>query len=249
MVNVVGLIIVVFIVVIFGGGIAYFLWVKTRPKKECWQARVYQLGEGIRPPQLDERGAIISDLKLQDLRPYAKDVLEKIEKAKGLTIFRLSKLNKVTPAVENDCVEYWGEGNKEISVLLQKDGCTLLKKGYDKVTGEAVFSPLSHSRINLIKGEMSIRKDRLQKEKDILQAITPWIVAGISIIGLVSICYIMIQGFITISDRQAEIMVSIDTQVNDLLEIDKIRYGITVPEPHNVGAQPTNNPQGIIIPP
>ena len=46
---------------------------------------------------------------------------------------------------------------------------------YDKVTGEAIFSPLSHSRINLIKGEMAIRKDRLHKEKDILQAITPWI--------------------------------------------------------------------------
>jgi hypothetical protein len=48
---------------------------------------------------------------------------------------------------------------------------------------------------------MAIRKDRLQKEKDILQAITPWIVTGICMLGLVAIAYVQINGFIEISDN------------------------------------------------
>ena len=171
MVNVVGLMVAVFIVVAMGGGIGYFLWIKSRPKKESWIAKVYQLGEGIRPPQLNDKGEIVSDLKLQDLRPYRTDTLEKVEKGTGITVYRLVTMNKVTPAVTSDVVEYWGEGKREVSILLHEDGCTLLKKGYDKVTGEAIFNPLSHSRINLIKGETAIRKDRLQKEKDIHKAI------------------------------------------------------------------------------
>ena len=64
-----------------------------------------------------------------------------------------------------------------------------------------IFDPLPHSRVNLIKSEMAIRKDRLQKEKDVLQAITPWIVAGITVLGLVAVAYVVISGLIKISDN------------------------------------------------
>jgi hypothetical protein len=200
MVNLVGLVIGTLVICAIGGGIGYLLWLKTRPKKETWYAKVYQLSEGVRQPQI-KNGKVVGSFTLQDLRPYAVDVLEKVEKEKGIIVYRLQKLNKSTPAVESDVVEYWGEGKKEVSVLMHKGGCTLLKKGYDKGCGEAIFDPLPHSRINLIKSEMAIRKDRLQKEKDILQAITPWIVTGICMLGLVAIAYVQINGFIEISDN------------------------------------------------
>ena len=192
------------IFMIAGGGFGYLIFIKTRPKKETWNARIYQLGEGVREPKRDKEGNILVDIKLQDLKPYGKDILEKIEKGKGITVYRLQKLNKTTPAVEGDVVEYWGEKHREVAVLLEKSGCTLLKKGYDKLTGEMIFNPLDYSRVNLIKSEMAIRKDRLAKEKDILQAITPWIVAGICMFGLVAIAYITIQGMITVSENVEE---------------------------------------------
>ena len=55
------------IVTLLGGGIAYFLWLKTRPKKETWIARVWRLGEGIRQPLIDKKGNMLSELKLHEL--------------------------------------------------------------------------------------------------------------------------------------------------------------------------------------
>jgi len=190
---------------VVAGGLGYFLWLKTRPKKETWNAKVYQLGEGVRPPKIDKKtGQVISDLQLQDLIPYAKDVVEKIVKQPGITIYRLQKINKVCPAVESSFVEHWGEGNNEVSCLLQGDEIFLLKKGFDKVTGTQVVEPISQSKMNLIKGEMAIRKDRLTNNKDILTSITPWIVAAIAMIGLVMLAYVTVSGFIEISENMKD---------------------------------------------
>jgi len=60
------------------------------------------------------------------------------------------------------------------------------------------------SRINMMKSEMAIRKDRLVKEKDILQAITPWIVAGMAMLTLVALFYLGVQGMVEISENLAE---------------------------------------------
>ena len=199
-VNFIGIIVVTIIVIGIGGGGFALLWKLTRPPKMNWKARVYQLGEGVKPPIKGRDGKIVSDVKLCDLRPYTIDIIEKIEKAPGITIYRLVKLNKTVPAVTNDCVDYWGEKNKEVTVLIDGESCTLLKKGYDVAAG-VVFSPMPYERTTMIKSEMAIRKDRLRKEKDILQAITPWIVAGICMLGLCSIAWIMVDGNIEISEN------------------------------------------------
>ena len=183
---------------IVGGGGGYLIWIITRPKKQTWIAKVYQLGKGVREPQIDKKGDIISELKLRDLHPYSKAILQKIDKEHGTTYYELQKLKKTTPAPEDGTVEYWGKGKKEVSVLYHKDGCTLLKKGYDKTIGEIVFDPLPHSRVNIIKGEMGLRKNRLHEKKDILEAITPWIVAGICIMGLIGIAYIQGEAYIKV---------------------------------------------------
>lgn len=221
-------------VVIFmcaGGGLGYLIYLKTRPKKETWNASIYQLGEGVREPKRDKEGQI-TNIQLQDLKPYGKDILERVEKGKGITIYRLQKLNKTTPAVEGDVVEYWGQAHREVSVLYEKSGCTLMKKGYDKKTGEMIFNPLSYSRVNLIKSELTIRKDRLAKEKDILQAITPWIVAGVCMFGLVAIAYITMQGMITVSENINEGLQKISERMPKIPQTTQ-----TVQDTSNVGQQ------------
>lgn len=243
MVNILMLIVITAVVVIIGGGFGYLVWLKTRPKKQIWKAFVYQVGEGVRQPIIGDNEKVISDLKLQDLKPYAKDILERIERPNGLVIFRLKKLNKTTPAVDGDVVDYWGKDNKQVSVLMTKSGCTLLRKGYDKVTGEKIFQPLSHSKLNLLKTEMAIRKDRLVKEKDILQAITPWIVAGITILGLIAIAYIMISGFVEMSANLDDAVHLWENKSSGIIAQqdlkESLRQGI-VPEKHNLGAGDTS---------
>lgn len=183
-----------------GGGGFYLLWLITRPKKMSWKANVYQLAEGVKPPRVDKYGKVTSDIKLSDLRPYTEDTLVREEKSTGDVVFSLVKLGKATPAVTSDCVEYWGDKRRIVSVLLDGDSCTLLKSGYNREAGK-VFEPIAHDRVNLIKSELLLVKERTKDKKDILEAITPWIVVGISMLSLVAISYFIVQGFIEISEH------------------------------------------------
>ena len=236
-----GVIFVSFMVFSVGGGLGYAIYLKTRPKKQTWKAFVFQLGSGIRTPKSLKEGET-STLQLKDLRPYTQDTLERIEKGPGSTIFRLQKMKKVTPAVEGDTVDYWGKDKKIVNVLFDKGECTILRKGYDVKTGEQIFEPMPNSKVNLIKSEIAIRKDRLTQEKDILQAISPWIVTGICIIGLVAIAYIlgsagveMSDNFEEASENMAQIKAgSLNDMVNQLYEMKN--PGET-PEPHDLGKQ------------
>ncbi len=236
----IGIVVIVAIIAIVGGGGGYLIWVKTRPKKQTWNAKVYQLGKGVTEPKKDKKGNIISDVKLQDLIPYSRDILEKIDKEHDTIYYQLQKLKKTTPAPEDGTVEYWGKGLKEVSVLYHKDGCTLLKKGYDKTMGEEIFDPLPHSRVNIIKGEMGLRKNRLHEKKDILQAISPWIVAGIVIMGLVGISYIQGEAYIKTSENLKSVMEESNKKYDEFMaqqeKIDELREGIE-PEQHDLGQQ------------
>ena len=107
--NIIAIMIATAIISGFGMGGAYLIWVRTRPKKETWNADVYQVTNSMRKPIVDREGKIVSDLKLQDLKPYATDVVEKFEEHDGRTIFRLQKLNIATGPVTSDVVEYWGD--------------------------------------------------------------------------------------------------------------------------------------------
>lgn len=242
MVNLITTIIMVFVITLIGGGGAYLLYLRTRPKKEIWQAKVYQLMEGVRTPKVNKKGVVVSNIQLQDLKPYGEDTLERIKKGPGeIDIFRLQKLNKATPPVGTDVVEYWGKGKREVSILLLDSGVTLLKKGYDKLVGEIIYTPLPFSRINMIKSEMAIRKDRLHKEKDILQAITPWIVTGICVLGLIALAYVQVEGFVKMSEdlkiSTGTIVEMQERLIKHQSSIAGIQQGV-VQEPHDLGSQP-----------
>lgn len=198
-----GLALTLFLVLVIGSGVGYFFWLLTRPKKMTWIAYIYQLGEGIKSKEVDLQGDDVTNIKLKDLKPYIKDVLERIEPEPGYTIYRLRRLNKTCPAPSGDTIENWGDKQRHVNVLLHKDGCTLLKKGYD-MAGDQIFHPLSYETTNMIQHEVILKKSRLIKERDILQSITPWIVTAISIIGLIAVSYLLTQSWLEINQQVTE---------------------------------------------
>lgn len=234
MVNVIAIIIGTIVITLIGGGGAWIIWLKTRPKKETWSARVYQLGEGVRAPV--SKNGVMTQIRLQDLRPYAMDVLEKIVSGPGkVDVYVLQKMRKTTPAVTSDVVDFWGEGKKEVSILIQESGCTLLKKGYEKDSGEMLFNPIPHDQISMIENQRAVKKERLHEKRDILQAMTPWIVAGVAIIGLIAVAYIMITGYVEISENMKEASISIKESVDSTIEyqekVEQIRTGVKPVQP------------------
>lgn len=242
MVNMFVIIGVVTFFLLFSVAVGYWLWLKTRPHKETWKATVYELSDAKRKLRVDKEGKVPDEelVELGTLKPYKKDVIEKIEKEKGVTVFRLQKMNKPVPAIESDVVEYWGKDNRHVSVLYYNGTCTLLKVGYHDKTKHIVFNPIAHNRINMMKSEMAIRKDRLHKQKDILQAITPWIVAAICVLGSMFITYITVQGFIEISENfqeTSENWIDMEEEITERqLKIEELKQGI-VPERKELGKQ------------
>lgn len=205
MVNLLVVVIATTVITIIGGGFGYFIWLMTRAKKMYWKANVYQLSDGVQAGIKDKFGNIVSDVHLKDMRPYTKDVIEKVFKKKsGMTIFRLQKLDKTVDGVPSHTVDHWGEKNNEVDVLLEGETATVMSKGYDSKSGKIIFNPMPHDRINLIKSEQELKKNRLKNEKDILEAITPWVIAGICMFGLIAIAFIMVDGFTKISENILE---------------------------------------------
>ena len=200
--NFILLFVVMFFVLALGGGLGYIIYIKTRPKKQTWEANVYTISDAVKTEVVNDKGKIIKKLELKDLQPYAIDIIEKIEDKNG-TLYKLQKLNKPTPPIEAKVIENWGT-KKVVNVLYAGGSCTLLNKGYENSIGTAVYDPLPADRINLITQDINIKTKRLTNEKDILQAITPWIVAGVTAIALVGITYIIISGLIEINDRATE---------------------------------------------
>ena len=201
MVNVIGIIVLSAAIFGLGGGGFYILWLITRPKKMTWKARVYQPQEGIKPPVKDKRGNTVSDYQISDLREFATDVIERVNKGVGITVHRLVKLQKVVPAVTGDVIENWGDKEKYVNVLFDGDACTLLTRGYDRTSGSKIFRPIPHDAANMIKTEVAIRQERLQAEKDVLQAITPWIIFGIAAVCIVALAYVLGSSWVDISEN------------------------------------------------
>lgn len=187
-----------FVVLCLGGGGGYWIWISTRPKKLIWKAKIYQLGDGILPPVLN-KGKMIANYRLADLKPFCDDVVEKVDNGNKGSYYWLQKLQKSVPVVTADCIEKWNEGEL-VKVLLEGDTCTLLKSGYDKNIGKQIFFPMPHERINMIKTEITERLARVDNKKDILLALTPFIVIGIAMLALVAIAYIDTQAALKINE-------------------------------------------------
>lgn len=218
---IIGVILVTVIVSVFGGGLGWLVWLKTRPKKMTWIAKCYQVGEGVRPPTYDSKGRLVSDLKLNDLIPYIEDRLERTEKEHGVVVYRLQRLNMTTNAVTADMVDVWGDGKKEVRVLVDGSTATLMKQGYDRETSTEIFQPMPRERIELIKSEIAIKKDRLNKEKDILAAITPWIVAGMVLLGCVGMVYLLSNAWIKMAEENRAGAEALATEIGEQMKLNR----------------------------
>ncbi len=196
-----------FVILAIGGGAGYWFFIASRPTKMTWKAFVYQVGDGIIESEI-RKGKKIVSYRLSDLKEYTLDVVEKIDKKNSATYYWLQKLKKPTPVVTADCVEVWGPKQKYVRILLEQDSCTILKSGYDRLTGKVLFRPMPHDRISMIKTEMSERKDRIDNTKDVLAQITPFIVVGVSMLALGIIGYFFAQASIHQSDTMLEIQES-----------------------------------------
>lgn len=237
------------VLLLIGVGFGYWFWLKFKPKKQTWRAKIYQVGDGIQPRIKDKHGNWISDIRLRDLRCHGIDTLERTEQEKGIVIYKLLKLNKTTPEVTADCVDYWGEKDKEVSVLMQGENCTLLKKGYDNASN-MIFRPLPYDKVNMIINQMSIRKDRLQKDKNLLSEILPYITIVISLLTLIGLAYLNGQAFVTISENNKEALKTNDEALIKASENYKeglLTYGAVQKEQIILGNQDNPTPPPPLI--
>jgi len=202
--NVALLLFVILGILILGGGGTFLVFWLNRPRRQTWNARVWQLGEGVRPPIKNSKGQIISDIKKQDLKPFMQDILQKKDIAPGVTRYELVKMGKPTPAVTNDVVDYWGPKNKWIDCLILNDSITLLRKGYDKESGEVLFDPLTYDRKMMLSTEMTMRKDRLEEKKGLLEKLALYITIVVLILGMVAVSYFQGDSAIKVSENNLE---------------------------------------------
>ena len=87
------LIVITVVICGLGGGGFYLLYLRSRPKKESWTALVYQVSTGIQPEIKNKRGEVISDLRLQDLKAYGKDIVTKNFMKNGRIVYKLEHRN------------------------------------------------------------------------------------------------------------------------------------------------------------
>lgn len=220
-------IIVLFTIILgFGGGIVYFLFIKSQPKKVYWHANCYQLGEGIKPPVYNEKGEMVSNLKLQELVPYCKDIIIRIEEEHGKILYKLKKLNLSTQEVKADNVETWGvdkKGNiiKQASVLIDGDNATLLKKGYDHQTGSQIFHPMSRERVDMVSSDLSLKTKRYSKNKSTLEKLVPFLVPIIMGLFILGGIVTFVQSWEKVVDIQAKSASQIAETYKQAAEINR----------------------------
>jgi len=204
--------------------ISYGFWLFTRPKKVVYAAKIWVVSESKRKVTDRDGNEIIT---LKDLRPHSQDFLERVIYGYR-EVYRLQRLGRTTPAVTTDVVENWGK-NQLVNVLYHNDSCTLLKKGYDEKSGEQIFSPIPYDMQNLIKNESTARKNRVKSEKDILMALAPYVAVVFSIMLVLGLGYMSIQGILKINEmnnqnmlQRSQIMLEItETQRDGMMEFSK----------------------------
>lgn len=202
--NIILLVVIIMGVFVIGGGLGLLFYVKTRPRPETWTAYVYGVGEGVKEIKKDKKGNIINTFKLQDLIPYKKDVLVKLNKAHAITVYKLSSLKHTTQQPSPDSVEVWGNGERIVHILLIGNNATILNKGYDTVLGNIIFRPMPRELLEMTISEAEIKTNDLEEEKNFLQQALPWIGVGIMAMALVGVAYFSAQGIIEASRHNKE---------------------------------------------
>lgn len=184
------------------GGVWWF-YLRTRTKKITYSANIWEATGEVSDIR-DEKGNIIKQIPLKALQPYAKDMIEKVDLQHKITTYRLVGHNRVVPEVKAEHITYWGKDERVVNVLKDGDNFTLMRVGYDNLTGTKVFQPVPYDRANMMLNQYAVKEERFQKEKDILQAITPWVVAALLFLSIVASSYFLGQAWIETSVNHKE---------------------------------------------
>lgn len=218
-------------IVIFGLGAGGFYWfyIKTRQKKVTYNARIWEITGELNPFR-NKDGLIVDNIPLKMLKPYDTDIIEKVDLEYHNTIFRLVKHNRPVPEVKAEHITFWGDKAKIVNVLKDGDNFTLLRQGCRKFeTGdsEMVFQPLDYDLSNMLLNQYSLKQDRRKKEKDVLQAITPWIVVGICMMAIVMSSYFLAQGWVQSVEGQKE-MATMNAESSKLISANLVQIAQVV---------------------
>jgi hypothetical protein len=134
---------------------------------------------------------------------HKKDIIQRSLIRGGVVLYKLVRLDIVCPEVLPHHIDKWGE-EEEVNCLIDGETVVMLSKGYDTKTSKAIFKPIPTDRLNLLKSEIIDRSNRLIQEKDTLAAITPWVIAGICMLGLVAMVYLNGTAFVQTSNNIEE---------------------------------------------
>jgi hypothetical protein len=218
-------------IVLFGIGMAGFYWfyLATRQKKVTYVARIWETSGELNPLR-NKEGIVIDPIKLKVMKPYDMDVIEKVDLEYKNTIYRLIKHNRPVPEVKAEHITHWGKDKRVVDVLKDGDNFTLLRKGCRTIEStnesEEVFQPIDYDLSNMLLNQFAIKMDRRKKEKDALVAITPWIVVGICMVGMVISSYLLAQGWVRSSESQ-ELSAEMNSEAskhisNNLVEVARV---------------------------
>jgi len=245
MVNIIGLMLATLGTVGVASIVGYIIWVKTRAKKMSWKAFVFQLSDAVYPPTLGRKGEVVSDLDLSDLKAFGTDTLVREDLDKGITVYRLSTLNKSTGDVTPDAVWNLPGVGKCVNVLYHGDSCTLLKGAYARKTGKMIWNPMPYDRTNALKNDIAIRKARIGKKKDVLAQLLPYVAIVVGIFGIIGLAYIAGDSFVKMSKeatKQAELLSEGEKHIADRLASIYGKPSVPGAGEGSLGPQPKEEP-------
>lgn len=182
-------VIISFVLLFFVGGGFLLFWLKFRPKKLVWKAYCYVKSDSVYGDGTNKLDFV------------GVDVLERVEKKNGSTIYRLVKNKRTAPEVKADNVFVMGE-DKCVDVLIEGEFATLLTRGYKD--NKVVFNPMSYDRTNMVTSNMVEKQDRYKEAKSVLEKLTPIITTIIWIMGMIVITYAVVGGLVKVSDNLNE---------------------------------------------
>lgn len=187
----IGTIGIMFGVLILGLGIGFAIWMYSRPKKQTWNALIWQVTGAVYETLKGSDGKDITGLNLSELKLYGTDTLIKDSSiTKGITVFKLSRLQRTVRDVTPDCVTNYGEKiGKYVDILYVGDSCTVLRSAYNNETGRRIWNPMPYDRINALKNDIEVRKSRIVKKADILAQILPYAAIIVSMMFIIGIAY------------------------------------------------------------
>lgn len=167
-------------IILFGVmGIAYFIFIKSRPKKVTWNARIFERS-GSMEDYVTKDGKVIDAIPTESLRLIGTDIVEKVDMGKGLSPYRLQKYNAPLPEILAKHTHILPSGQREVWVIKDGESFSLLTPGVDK-SSRMVFRAADYDLSNMMLNQYHIKLNRLAHKKDTAKAL-------MSLIGIIIVC-------------------------------------------------------------